>query len=581
MNRPPDEPGPAGASGSSINGTPRAPEPGARTPDVPPGRSGGAGGGGTDRPDRPGRARAVPAALAAAALGVGAGQLGALLPGPDTGPLNVVAGRVVALTPPAVAEISTVGIGLGSRGTVVAGVVVVLALAAALAGAVSARSERPGTWVLAGLGALGVGAALLAPDAGRLDVLPSALALLVAVTTFRRLHALARRIPAATRGADGRPVLPDGRPLRDSLTRRRFLRVSALAGAGGVGAGLVAAPLAAALPSGRAGEWRAALSGRVAALAEQGRVAPAPPLPAGAAFPGGVAFTTPVADFYRIDTALRVPEVDPRSWRLRVHGRVARELELTLDDLLARPLVERWVTMACVSNEVGGDLVSTTRFTGVELAGVLGEAGPDPAADQVLSTSADGWTAGSPSDLVLDPARGALLAVAMDGAALPPEHGFPVRIVVPGLYGYVSATKWVTGIELTTFAGAADYWRVRGWAPPGPMETASRIDSPAAYASVPAGRVVVTGTAWAVPRGISRVEVGVVDGDTWTDAELGPVPAGGATWRMWRAELDLPPGGHRLTCRATDGDGVVQTAERRAPLPGAATGRPTRTVTVT
>ncbi|MEU6700401.1 molybdopterin-dependent oxidoreductase [Pseudonocardia sp. NPDC046786] len=525
-------------------------------------------------PARPGRLRGAAGALAAAALGVGAGQLAALVTGPGTGPVDAVAGRVVALSPPAVAEIATVGTGLGNRATVVTGVLVVAAAAVAAAGALSGRSDRPGTAGLAVLGLLGVLAGGTATGGGPLDVLPAVVALVVAVTAFRRLHRLAARIPAG-------PVLPDARPLRDSLTRRRFLRAAGLAGAGGIAAAAGAGVLAPRLPSGRIGPAREALTARLRALAAAGRIPPAPPVPAGAAFPGGTAFATPVADFYRIDTALRVPAVDPAGWTLRVHGMVGRELLLDLDDLLARPLVERWVTLSCVSNEVGGDLVSTTRFTGVELAPLLAAAVPDPAADQVFSTSVDGWTAGSPSSLVLDPAAGALLAVAMDGEALPVEHGFPVRIVVPGLYGYVSATKWVTDIELTTFAARADYWRVRGWAPPGPTETASRIDSPTPYARVPAGRVVVTGAAWAVPRGISRVEVGVGDpaAGGWVDAELGPVPAEGATWRMWRAELDLPAGGHTVRCRATDDAGTVQTGQRRSPLPGAATGWPERPVT--
>lgn len=386
-------------------------------------------------------ARTALAGLSAAALGVGAGQALALLIAPAAGPVNAVAEQVVALTPPALAGAATVGAGIGSRHTVVAGVLVVLALAAAGLGALSRRSPWPGAWGLAVLGLAGVVAAATASGAGQLDMVPAGAAAVVAVTVFRKLHGLAARIPAPT--ADG--TLPDGRPVRSSLTRRRFLRTTALAGAGGVVLGTGAAAAAPLLPSGRIGPARDALTARIRMLAAQGRIAAAPALPAGAQVPGAAAFTTAVDDFYRIDTALRVPSVDPASWSLRVHGRVGRELTLTLDDLLARPLVERWVTMACVSNEVGGDLVSTTRFTGVELAPLLAAAEPDPAADQALSTSTDGWTAGSPSSLLLDPARGALLAVAMAGpdgpVALPPEHGFPVRIVVPGLYGYVSATK--------------------------------------------------------------------------------------------------------------------------------------------
>ncbi|MDQ4116984.1 MAG: molybdopterin-dependent oxidoreductase, partial [Actinomycetota bacterium] len=306
----------------------------------------------------------------------------------------------------------------------------------------------------------------------------------------------------------------------------------------------------------------------------------APALPPGvdSGVPGATPFVTANPDFYRIDTALRVPALRAEDWRLRVHGRVARSLEISFDELLSRPLVERWVTMTCVSNEVGGGLVSTARFVGVELRELLREARPAPGADQVLSTSSDGWTAGTPTATLLEPGRGALLAVGMNGEALPREHGFPVRMVVPGLYGYVSATKWLAELELTTFAERSSYWADRGWGVLGPIKTAARIDVPGPYADVRAGPVVVAGTAWSQPRGVSRVEVRVDDGP-WTDAVLG-AEVSGSTWRMWRAVVEMAPGGRTVVCRATDAAGRTQTEQQAPVLPDGATGWPSRRVVV-
>jgi hypothetical protein len=225
-----------------------------------------------------------------------------------------------------------------------------------------------------------------------------------------------------------------------------------------------------------------------------------------------------------------------------------------------------------VSNEVGGDLISTARFVGVELADVVREAGPLPGADQILSTSTDGWTAGTPTDVVLEPGRGALLALGMNGEALPAEHGFPVRMVVPGLYGYVSATKWVTDLELTSFAARDSYWAQRGWGERGPVKTECRIDLPRGFGQVPAGRVTVAGIAWSQPRGISRVEISV-DGGPWAGVELA-AQLGGDTWRMWRGTVEVGPGSHTVRARATDGLGNLQTEERADVLPDGATGWP-------
>ena len=235
--------------------------------------------------------------------------------------------------------------------------------------------------------------------------------------------------------------------------------------------------------------------------------------------PGQDPFVTPNGAFYRIDTALLVPQVSPDRWRLRVHGLVEREIELDYASLVGRPMIERDITLSCVSNEVGGDLVGNAVWRGVRLADVLDEAGVKPEATQLFSTSVDGWTCGTPVAAVTD-GRDALLAVAMNGEPLPIKHGFPVRLVVPGLYGYVSATKWVADLKLTTWDDDVGYWVPRGWAREAPIKTTSRIDVPRDGATVAPGRVALAGVAWAPHRGIGSVEVQVDDGE-WKPARLG------------------------------------------------------------
>ena len=271
--------------------------------------------------------------------------------------------------------------------------------------------------------------------------------------------------------------------------------------------------------------------------------------------------------FYRIDTALSPPLIDPTEWRLRIHGMVDRELTVTYQDLLDRGLRDAWVTLCCVSNPVGGDLISNTVFSGVPMKDLLDEAGVQPGADMLLSTSEDGWTCGTPLAALTD-GRDAMLAVGMDGVPLPVEHGFPVRQVVPGLYGYVSATKWVTDWEVTRFDDAEAYWTTRGWSARGPIKTHSRIDVP--RGTVDAGAVTVAGVAWAQHTGITKVEVRVDDGG-WEEAELASVPSDD-TWVQWRWEWDAEPGEHRLQVRATDKTGYTQTSERADVVPDGATG---------
>jgi DMSO/TMAO reductase YedYZ molybdopterin-dependent catalytic subunit len=289
-------------------------------------------------------------------------------------------------------------------------------------------------------------------------------------------------------------------------------------------------------------------------------------------------FVTPTDSFYRIDTALSVPQLSTDDWRLRIHGMVERELELTFDDLLTRPQFESYVTLACVSNPTGGPYAGNALWQGVRLVDLCAEVGVDPDSTQLFSTSVDGWTCGTPVASITD-GRDAMLAIAMNGEPLPAEHGYPVRMVVPGEYGYVSATKWVVDMEFTTWEEADAFWVPRGWSQQAPMKTMTRIEVPHARDELPAGSVRFAGTAYAVHRGISAVEVRV-DGGEWVRAELGGVPSID-TWRKWAVTIDVDPGEHTIEARATDGSGVVQTDEVADVVPDGASGYHVIDVTAT
>jgi DMSO/TMAO reductase YedYZ molybdopterin-dependent catalytic subunit len=515
--------------------------------------------------------------LMSVAAAVGAGHLIAALVAPAASPPLAVGAAAVRLAPQAAVEFAISTFGTADKAVLLGGVAVLLAAVAALAGLASRHSPTPAVAVVVVLGLLAGAATMTAPAFTQLDLAPPLAALLVGVGAVRWLHGRALRdAPVRAEQAQSPPPMREDQDPGDEQSprvgRRTVLRGSTAALAA-VGAGALAAGGAGQLLAGGVDASRA----DVTRLLAGARVTPAPALPPGAdlaAF-GAPPLITSNADFYRIDTALRVPARSAADWTLRVHGMVDRELSLSFADLTARPLVERLITMTCVSNEVGGSLVSTATFVGVDLGDLLREAGVRDGADQLLSTSLDGWTAGTPTALVLEPDRGALLAVGMNGEALPREHGFPVRMVVPGLYGYVSATKWLADLELTTFAARDAYWVQRGWAVRGPIKTQSRIDTP--RGSVPAGRVQLAGTAWAQHIGVERVEVRADDGP-WRPAELA-TEVNRDTWRMWRAEVDLAPGRHVLQCRATDRSGDTQPEQPRPPVPDGATGWHTVTVT--
>ncbi|MGH3682540.1 MAG: molybdopterin-dependent oxidoreductase, partial [Natronosporangium sp.] len=300
---------------------------------------------------------------------------------------------------------------------------------------------------------------------------------------------------------------------------------------------------------------------------------PAPPLPSGTA-PG---FHTRNDEFYRVDTALTVPQVDPAGWRLTIHGQVERPLELSFEDLLRRPMIERDITLNCVSSEVGGPYIGTARWLGVPLAPLLREAGIAAGADQLVARSVEGMTIGTPVETILD-GRDALLAVGMNGEPLPARHGFPVRVLTPGLYGYAGSCKWLSELELTRFDAFDAYWVRRGWADRAPVKTGSRIDRPAPLTRLPAGPATIAGVAWAQRRGIDQVQVSVDDQD-WQPAELLPT-ASPDTWVQWRYRWPATPGQHSLRVRAVDGAGDLQTGQRTGPFPDGATGWHTITVTI-
>lgn len=353
---------------------------------------------------------------------------------------------------------------------------------------------------------------------------------------------------------------PAATPTRD-FDRRRFLVASGATAAGAAVVGV----------TGR----RIGNRSNVAALRDElGLPIASEPL---APTPGGVAveadgvspFFTPNADFYRIDTALTVPQVSVSGWELKVTGMVDRELTLTYDDLLGREIVESDITLTCVSNEVGGNLLGTARWLGVRLDDLLADAGIDPAATQIVGRSVDGYTCGFPTQ-VLD-GRDALVAIGMNGEPLPLEHGYPARLIVPGLYGYVSATKWLSEIELTTFDAFDQYWVERGWVDDAPIKIQSRIDTPRGLANLPAGTTAIAGVAWAQTRGIEAVELQIDDGD-WLTATLA-VELNDVTWRQWSYAWDAAPGRHSIRVRAIERGGAIQTDERTEPFPSGATGQ--------
>ncbi len=499
------------------------------------------------------------AALAGAAAGttaIGVNELIAgLLPGAPSFVVEVGA-LVISLQPPGAKQFVVDLFGEADKLVFNLLIVAVAIIGAAVLGIV-ARTR----FSMAALGFTGAGLAALAASVLFDSLVQPVLALASAfITVGAGVGALRWLLGTAT------PLVAE----MPDWSRRRFIGTSL--GVAGV-----------AVAGGVLGRW----------IGEQTRVAtpvditpvpePVNPLPElGAGTDLGISGLTPIVtpnpDFYRIDTALLTPRIDAATWRLTVTGMVDRSLTFTYDDLLALPLHEQYVTIACVSNEVGGRLVGNALWTGARLREVLDTAGVQPGATQVVGRSFDGWTAGFPTELVMTDERETLIAVAMNGEPLPAEHGFPARLIVPGLFGYVSATKWLTEIELTTWDAFDAYWVPLGWAKEGPILTQSRIDVPRPGSSVGAGQVGVAGVAWAPDRGVTRVEVQVDDG-AWNPAELS-VAISDATWVQWQYPWDASPGSHQIRVRATDGAGEIQESRITEPAPDGARGYHTIQVSV-
>ena len=497
------------------------------------------------------RSSGAVAGAVAAGVALGVSELVCGLAGSSTSLVTAVGTQFIDRFAAELKDLAVSLFGTNDKVALVVGIVVVSIALGALVGVASMRRPWVGVAGFAGFGVVGLLSYLDDPQADpAAGVVAAVLAVVAGVATLFGLLRLAARAPV------------------EREDRRTFL----------VGAGSLAVIAAGAAALGR--------RVRTSDVVESARAETVLPRPTsgprrigttGFDVPGLATYVTPNDDFYRIDTALSVPQVDVESWSLFVEGMVDEPYALSYDELVAMSDVQELVTLSCVSNEVGGNLVGNAAWQGVRLATLLDRAGVQAGATQIVGRSVDGFTAGFPTEVGLD-GRTALVAVAMNGEPLPAEHGFPARLVVAGLYGYVSATKWLDGIQLTTWEDFDGYWIPRGWSKEGPIKTASRIDVPRSGATIDPGRQPIAGVAWAPPGGISRVEVQVDDGE-WIEAQVGET-ATGNTWVQWLHEWDATSGEHRIRVRATDASGETQTEESAPPAPDGATGWHRRTVRV-
>jgi DMSO/TMAO reductase YedYZ molybdopterin-dependent catalytic subunit len=527
------------------------------------------------------------AGVLAAGTALGVGQFVAGLTGASGSPVVAVGELQIDFTPPWLKNFAIREFGPDDKLILVSGILVVLAIFAAVIGAAATRRMAYGMVGLGVFAVVGLTAAATRPTATVTSLLPTLAATAAAVAVLRMLIPLVSPpvLAAARPAVSYDPVTAaDPVPAADPAAlepfetgdlepegpkRRSFLAAGAATAGVAAGAGLAGRLLAE-----RSSVASAQRSVRIPKPAVTTQT-----LPSGVNFdiPGLSSFVTSNSNFYRVDTALVLPQVDPSGWQLRIHGMVNREITLTFDELLKRPLIEDYVTLCCVSNPVGGPYIGNAKWLGASLAAVLREAGIKAGADQLMCTSVDGFTSGTPVQTVMD-GRDALLAVAMNGQPLPIAHGFPARMVVPGLYGYVSATKWVTDINVTTFAGNYAYWAQRGWSQQAPIKTECRIDVPNGQGNVRAGTTAVAGVAWAQHKGIEAVQVRLNQGP-WNQARLAAVP-GIDSWRQWVWEWNATPGQHVLEARATDKTGYTQTSAQAQPEPNGASGYPSVSVTV-
>jgi len=492
-----------------------------------------------------------------AAAGAGLGHLVAGFVSPESSPVLAVGSTVIDLTPTPVKEWAVAQFGTADKPILIGSVGIGTLLIAGGIGFVARSHRTLGLALLGALAMTSVFAAVLRPASTSVALLPGFVTAVAGVFLASWFLGLLDRLGAADRdplaGAG-----TDNTAYRDGRSDRRHVLAAA------AGLGVVAA----------AGSSIGQALGRGASPEAVALPAAAEPL---TALPQGIegtvrgisSFRTPNAEFYRIDTALVIPRVSTDGWKLTIDGDVERPYSLTFDELLRMPLVERDITLTCVSNEVGGPYIGGARWLGVRTKDLLERAGIRPGVDQIFSHSTEGMTISTPVQALTDD-REALVAVAMNGAPLPTVHGFPARLVTPGLYGFVGATKWLTRLQATTYQAESAYWTDRGWATDAPILTQSRIDTPRGLNRLDAGRVVIGGVAWAQQRGIAKVEVRV-DDNAWQEARLGP-DGGIDYWRQWYLPWDALPGRHQLAVRATDLNGDVQPEQETTPFPKGATG---------
>lgn len=516
------------------------------------------------------RRHGVALGLIASFAGLAVAELVVGLVRSASSPVVPVGQEVIDAVPPGVKDWAIDTFGTADKPALVIGTFLVLGVIGSLVGVLAVRGRAAAAYAITvAVGVVGAIAVIARPDPSFGKLLPTIVGTIVSLGVLRFLAPIT---PSATTTE----IDPDADPMDalPEMPRRGFVQGAATVGVVAVALGAI----------GRVLRGRFEVADEIATLdiPEPVETVPAAPVVAGDAAVDGPrdfgidqveSWVVSNSDFYRIDTALTVPQVSRDSWSLRIHGMVDRELELTFADVLARPMIERYVTLSCVSNEVGGDLVGNALFQGIRLQDLLDEAGVQEGATQVVSRSIDGWDCGSPTSVIMD-GRDAMLAIAMNGEPLPPEHGYPARLVVPGLYGYVSATKWVTEIELTRWEDFDGYWIPRGWAKEAPVKTMARIDRPRpgrTYEAGAGGVVDIGGLAWAVHRGVSRVEVSIDDAE-WVDCELAGVPSDD-TWRQWRYRwADASPGEHTVRARAWDRSGEPQPSDPASPAPDGAQG---------
>ncbi len=486
------------------------------------------------------------AGILAALAGTAVGHLVAAVTVPASSPVLAVGTTVINLTPTPLKVWAVRTLGSADKPVLVGSVLLATLLLAGVAGILARRRFAVGAALLVVLVTAAGVAAVIQPAAGAVDALPALVTALVGLGVLTYL----------LRGGGSPRVLlsdPNG-----AATRRGFL----------IGAGAVAG---AAVVLGATGQLIIRARNKISDIVLPKPAQPLTALPTGLEqkYPGISTFQTPRDKFYRVDTNLTVPVVDIGSWKLVVDGDVQNELSLSFEELTSMNVVERDISLTCVSNEVGGQLVGSARWLGVPLQDVLDRAGVGDKADQILSTAVDGFTISTPLGVALD-GRNTLLAFAMNGEPLPREHGFPVRLVTPGLYGYVGATKWLSKLTLTTYAAQEAYWTKRKWAIDGPIKLSSRVDTPRPLSTIPSGQTVIGGVAWAQPDGVAKVEVRL-DGGDWLEAKLGP-SAGEEYWRQWYLPWDAASGAHQIAVRATNKAGETQTATRATPFPDGASG---------